>query len=349
MAQTDCQACGFDCQGLADALNRAEVKDPARCSPGGAETTLALRNILSPAGEAPPGAATKPAPSGTATEPSPSGAAIKPAPGPEDGDFLTFLGTGTSYGIPMLGCDCAVCRSDDPRDRRWRSSVLLESRGQRLLIDAGPDLRAQFLRHQLSRLDAVFITHAHADHMMGLDDLRPLSLQGDRALPIFADPPTAETLRVTFPYIFAQKKRRLGIPWMTLVEISPGVAFEAAGMRAMAFEVEHGRGRNLGLRVGDFVYLSDCKRIPERARQVMAGVKWLALDMLREELHPTHLCLEESRALVRDLGGPRTCYIHMSHEVSHSTVGRHLPPYETLAFDGAKFALGDLLRSALSN
>lgn len=247
---------------------------------------------------------------------------------------LTFLGTGTSYGVPQIGCECAVCRSEDPRNKRTRCSAVLEVEGVRLLIDAAPDFRAQALRERVNEIDGVFITHVHADHIFGLDDLRPLSLNRDTPLPIFADAETSALLRQVFGYIFSTELRRENVPWMVLHEIVAGEPFQLGTASFLPFPVEHGRWSCLGIRYGDFAYITDAKRIPDESKGHLAGVRALCLDLLREDLHPTHMSKDESLATVEELGSPQTWFIHMGHEIEHATFDASLPSHCNLAYDG---------------
>lgn len=248
-------------------------------------------------------------------------------------DRLRFLGTGTSYGIPMVGCQCDVCLSDDPKNKRLRSSVMFEVDDRRILIDTTPDLRQQLLRSGISDVDGIVITHVHADHVFGMDDLRPISLRRSEALPVVALPEAAALLRTTFPYIFAQKSRREGLPWMDLIEVEPGETFSIAGVEFTAFVAEHGRGRTMGVRHRNAAYLTDAKVLAPDDRAILRGVELLVLDMLREEWHPTHLNLADALEITEDAGNPRTYFIHMSHEVDHATLSARLPSHTTLAYD----------------
>ena len=249
-------------------------------------------------------------------------------------DQITFLGTGTSYGVPMIGCRCAVCRSDSPRNQRLRCSALLESRGTKVMFDVTPDFRTQALRVGLDRLDAVVITHVHADHVMGLDDLRPLSLARDEALPVYALPEACTELRTIFGYVFATEKKRMGLPWLALKEVEPGETFRVGPLEFDTCALPHGRGRTLGIRRGDFAYLTDLKSLPTTAAESLRGINRLALDHLRVEPHPTHLCRAEALDIWKELGRPRTWFIHMGHEVDHEPYDAELPEGTSLAYDG---------------
>ena len=247
---------------------------------------------------------------------------------------LHFLGTGTSYGIPMVGCHCDVCSSEDSRNKRLRTSVIFEVEERRILIDTTPDLRQQLLRTGIEDVDGIIITHIHADHVFGMDDLRPISLRRKSPLPVIALPEAAELLRITFPYIFAQKSRREGLPWMELIEVEPGEAFEVAGVSFTSFVAAHGHGRTMGVRWRDVSYLTDAKVLDPAARSIIRGSTLFILDMLREEWHPTHLNLTDALELITDVGHPRTHFIHMSHEVDHPALSLRLPAHTSLAYDG---------------
>ncbi len=249
-------------------------------------------------------------------------------------DRLHFLGTGTSYGIPMVGCHCDVCGSDDPHNKRLRSSVLFEVVNKRILVDTNPDLRQQLLRSGTEDVDGIIITHIHADHVFGMDDLRPISLRRMTPLPVVALPEAAALLRTTFPYIFAQKSRREGLPWMDLIEVEPNEDFTVADVPFTSFVAAHGNGRTMGVRYRDTTYLTDAKVIAPDARAIIAGSRLLVLDMLREEPHPTHLNLTDALEIVGSAGNPRTYFIHMSHEVDHATLSARLPSHTSLAHDG---------------
>jgi phosphoribosyl 1,2-cyclic phosphate phosphodiesterase len=246
---------------------------------------------------------------------------------------LTFLGTGTSMGVPTLGCDCRVCRSADPRDNRTRPSVAIEFKGHCVLIDTGPDFRQQALRSGLKRVDAVFYTHSHADHILGLDDLRPLSFQhGGKSLPLFADETTEAVLRRIFDYTFSKDSK---YPTSARVEIHRLQPIqELFGAKFERLAVSHGESVINGFRFGSAAYLTDMSDIPPQTIEQLRGLDVLILDALRHTPHPTHSHLEKSLAYVRELQPKRAYFTHMSHDICHQEVQATLPPNVYLAHDG---------------
>jgi len=244
---------------------------------------------------------------------------------------LTFLGTGTSMGVPTLGCDCRVCRSPDPRDHRLRPSVLVEYGGHAVVIDTSPDFRQQALRAGIKRVDAVLYTHSHADHILGLDDLRPFNLkQGD--IPLYANRATQEMLRRAFPYVFGQATRHSSAPSVDLREING--PFELFGRRILPLPVAHGEMEVLGFRVGRAAYLTDFSAIPPPVMEQLRELDLLVLDALRDRPHPNHSTVENSVALVRELRPRRAYFTHIAHDLAHEETNRRLPPGVELAYDG---------------
>ncbi|HTH13131.1 MAG TPA: MBL fold metallo-hydrolase [Spirochaetia bacterium] len=245
---------------------------------------------------------------------------------------LTFWGTGTSTGVPMVGCDCAVCRSSDPRNRRRRASVLLETDGHHWLIDAGPDFRIQALEARLGDLDGVFLTHAHADHILGLDDLRPLSWK--KTVPVWADARTTSHVRAAFPYFFEEGDGKTSRPRLDFREIRPDVPIEVPGLRVRPVPVHHGDATILGFRVGRLAYLTDCNGIPATSLPLLEDLDILILGALRPRPHPTHFSLDEAVAMAAKVGARRTYFTHFSHEVDHSVWAATLAEGLFPAYDG---------------
>jgi phosphoribosyl 1,2-cyclic phosphate phosphodiesterase len=251
---------------------------------------------------------------------------------------LTFLGTGTSFGVPQLGCHCEVCRSPDPRDRRTRVGALIETDdGTRLLIDTPPELRVQLIAADIDRIDAVFFTHDHADHTHGIDDLRAISVRRGAALPIYGARETLDGLARRFPYIFDDTVRPL--PGTSKPEGQPrpladGESVELGGMTITAVAVPHGPFSVYGYRIGPLAYITDAKSVPPRAMTQMRGARVLVINALFRTEHPTHLSIPEAVKVARELGAERTFLTHLTHDNRHADLEAELPPGIAPAFDG---------------
>jgi phosphoribosyl 1,2-cyclic phosphate phosphodiesterase len=230
---------------------------------------------------------------------------------------VTFLGTGTSHGVPMIGCDCATCHSTDPRDSRLRPSIYVEAPGRgRILVDSSTDLRQQALRYNVTRVDAVVYTHSHADHILGLDELRRFNMLQAGSIPCYADARTWAALKKTFFYVFDEMARQGGgIPQLEVREIDG--PFEAAGVRIVPVPILHGRTPILGLRFGTFAYLTDCSAIPDTSWPLLAGVETLVIDALRHKPHPTHFTVAEAVAAIERIAPVRAYLTHMAHDLPH--------------------------------
>jgi phosphoribosyl 1,2-cyclic phosphate phosphodiesterase len=249
--------------------------------------------------------------------------------------IVTFLGTGTSTGVPVVGCACRVCTSGDPRDKRLRQSVKIEAGGKYLLIDTTPDLRLQLLRDPIPRLDFILYTHSHSDHLMGLDDIRPFNFRQRETVHAFASPSTAKAVRRAFAYIWDQSQAGGGKPQLELHEIDGPFTHE--GVEIIPLPVQHGDWTILGFRVGPFAYITDTNGIPDETMRLLEGVESLALDALRPApKHPTHFVIEEALAAAQKIGAKETWLIHLAHEVSHAEVERGLPGGVRVAYDGLK-------------
>jgi phosphoribosyl 1,2-cyclic phosphate phosphodiesterase len=253
---------------------------------------------------------------------------------------LTFLGTGTSHGVPMIGCECAVCRSDDARDRRSRPSVLLDLPPLSVLIDTATDLREQALRNHLSRVDAILFTHSHADHVMGLDDVRRFNELQKETIPCFASADTVGELRRTFNYIFDPNTAKGGgVPRIALHTLIG--AFCLGRYEVTPVPIWHGKRRIFGYRIGGLAYLTDCSAIPDESWPLLEGLDCLVLDALRERPHPTHFSLDEALAAVARLRPARALFTHIAHDLPHAATCARLPAGVELAYDGLtlQFAL----------
>jgi phosphoribosyl 1,2-cyclic phosphate phosphodiesterase len=245
---------------------------------------------------------------------------------------VTLLGTGTSTGVPVPTCTCETCRSADPRDRRWRCSALLEWHDAAVLIDTSTDLRAQALAHGIRRIDAVLYTHAHADHVLGLDELRMFNWRQGGPVPAYGSPATLATITRTFWYVFDGSPSEHTRP---ALELRPVTApFELRGRQVVPVPVIHGRLPILGYRLGGFAYLTDVSTIPESSVALLADLDVLVLSALRHRPHPAHLTIESAVEQAQRLGAGRTYLTHLSHEVHHATHAARLPPGIELAYDG---------------
>jgi phosphoribosyl 1,2-cyclic phosphate phosphodiesterase len=252
---------------------------------------------------------------------------------------ITVLGSGTSTGVPVVGCDCKVCRSDKPRNKRLRPSVLLEEAGKVVLIDSGTDLRLQLLAAEVRQVDAVLYTHAHADHILGLDDLRPYCFRRSDGIPCYGSARTLAGLRQTFSYVFdGQPSEGGGKPVLELREIPAG-PFEAAGLELEAIPLQHGSREVYAYRRGAFAYATDTNYIAAESMDRLRGLEVLILDALRYRPHPTHFSIEEAVAVARDLGAGRTYFTHLSHDVDCDDLAFPLPPGMELAYDGLRFEI----------
>lgn len=250
---------------------------------------------------------------------------------------LTLLGTGTSSGVPQIGCDCAVCRSSDPRDRRSRTAALIETADATLLIDTPPELRLQLIATRTKRLDAVLYTHEHADHVHGIDDLRMFSRRGERPLPLYGAESMLGYLRESYRYIFDPAARPLpgtSKPRLELHTLEAGQLAEIAGVAVLPLAFSHGSGSVLGFRIGPLGYVTDAKAVgaPERAK--LAGLELLVLNALWWRPHPTHLSIPEAVEAAQAIGARRTLLTHLTHETGHADLAARLPAGIEPGYDG---------------
>ena len=250
---------------------------------------------------------------------------------------IVLLGTGTSTGIPMLGCTCEVCRSTDPRDRRTRCSALISWGERNILIDTSTDLHQQAMREHLGHVDGVLYTHAHADHVHGIDDLRAFNMVSKDSIPIYGSPATMALIQQNFQYIFNGESSAGFRPRLDSWQV--GGPFCLFGLPIEPILLEHGPGEASGYRIGPFAYLTDCNAIPESSQERLRGLDILVLDGLRFRSHPSHFCISEAIELAQRIGARRTFLTHLCHEVSHSRDSRKLPSGIELAYDGQCFSL----------
>ena len=247
---------------------------------------------------------------------------------------LTFLGTGTSTGVPSIGCDCETCRSEDPRDKRLRVSVLIEHGGQTVLVDTSADFRQQALRHDIRWLDAVLITHCHADHIFGLDDIRPLNFRHG-ALGVYANERAWRDIRRIFQYIFQPAYFGGGLPQVIAHTVEPFAPFcLGKDLQVTPLEVVHGRLPVVAYRFNDFAYATDLNEIPPATIEALRDLDVLVLDCLRFKEHPTHLWLERALAYIEELRPRRAFLTHIAHDFKHARDSARLPAGVAFAYDG---------------
>lgn len=249
---------------------------------------------------------------------------------------ITFTGTGTSQGIPVIACPCDVCQSEDSRDKRLRSSIHIQTDTASIVIDTGPDFRQQMLRENIKQLDAVVFTHEHKDHTAGLDDVRAFNFVHQKAMKVYATKQVQEALKREFAYAFADTKYP-GVPEITLEEIDSDNPFIINGLTFIPILVYHYKLPVLGFRVGDFTYITDANFIPEEEKEKIKGSKVIVINTLRRQTHISHYTLDEAIALMEELKPEKAYFTHISHQLGkHEDVSKELPPYIHLAFDGLK-------------
>jgi len=263
---------------------------------------------------------------------------------------VTVLGSGTSHGVPAIGCDCDVCRSTDPKDQRTRPSILIEINGgadgaapraasafaasvTSILVDTSTDLRMQAIANHVRRVDAILFTHSHADHVFGLDDVRRYNQMQQSSIPCFADAETMASLQRMFAYVFdASTQKGGGIPQLSLFRI--GGPFSLGGVEIVPVPLFHGRLPVLGFRIGAFAYLTDCNRIPDHAWPLLDGVRTVIIDALRRRPHSTHFSVDEAIAAVGRMRADRAYFTHVCHDLGHAATNAQLPAGMELAYDG---------------
>jgi phosphoribosyl 1,2-cyclic phosphate phosphodiesterase len=249
---------------------------------------------------------------------------------------ITFLGTGTSQGVPVIACECDVCNSADEHDKRLRTSLLIETGETCLLIDAGPDFRQQMLREKVKKIDSILLTHEHKDHIAGLDDVRAFNHKSQDAVDIWAEERVLKALKKEYSYVFSEYQYP-GIPKMRLNDI-PGHAFKINDVSIEPVRVFHYRLPVFGFRIGNFAYITDANYIPEESKEKLFGVKFLVINALRKEKHISHFTLREAIDFIHEISPKKAFITHISHQMGlHAAVTSELPSGISLAYDGLVF------------
>ena len=249
---------------------------------------------------------------------------------------IKILGTGTSQGVPVIACNCKVCQSTDPNDKRLRTSALIETQGVNIVIDAGPDFRQQMLREKVNDIDAILITHEHRDHIAGLDDVRAFNFMNQKPVDIYAETRVQEAIKSNFSYSFSDKKYP-GTPQIHFHDLV-NETFELKGIKITPIRAYHYKLPVFGFRIGDFTYLTDLNYISEEEKQKLHGTKYLVIDALRKQKHISHYSLSEAVSLIRELSPKRAYITHISHQMGlHHEVNEELPREISLAYDGLRF------------
>lgn len=246
---------------------------------------------------------------------------------------ITFLGTGTSQGVPVIACGCTICLSSDEHDKRLRTSVLLEANDTSVVIDAGPDFRQQMLRENVTKLDGIILTHEHKDHIAGLDDVRAFNYKSQDAIDIYSEDRVQKVLKKEYSYVFSEYQYP-GIPKMRLIDI-PEDGFKIKNIQFLPIRVFHYRLPVYGFRAGNFAYITDANYIPEESKERLYGVKYLVINALRKEKHISHFSLREAMDFIRTISPKKAFITHISHQMGlHSVISKELPPEIALAYDG---------------
>lgn len=251
---------------------------------------------------------------------------------------ITFLGSGTSQGVPVIACHCKVCTSLNPKDQRLRSSILIESQEKTIVIDTGPDFRQQMLRAKVDKLDAVVFTHSHKDHIAGLDDVRAFNYKQQTAMDIYANQQVQEALKREFYYVFSDFKYP-GIPLLQIhdIDVAP---FSIGDITLLPIEVMHYKMPVLGFRIKDFTYITDAKTISEQEKEKIKGTRVLVINALQKEKHISHFTLEEAISFAKEIDAEQTYFTHISHRMgTHYEVSQELPSKIALAYDGLSFEI----------
>jgi phosphoribosyl 1,2-cyclic phosphate phosphodiesterase len=252
---------------------------------------------------------------------------------------IIFMGSGTSMGVPTVGCECAVCLSENPRNKRTRASLLVQAHNLNLLIDTASDFRAQAIRENLKRIDAVLYTHSHADHILGLDDLRPFSYYQQQHIPCFGNKESLDAISTMFRYVFSEPQPGGSIPRIDIRPVDGFFEFE--GLAVQPLPVLHGKLNVNGYRIGSMSYITDCSEIPEETYRLLRGTSVLILGVLRYAPHPTHLNVEKALRIIDKVEPDAAYFTHISHDFDHERTGSELPSNVYLSYDGLSLELNE--------
>ena len=250
---------------------------------------------------------------------------------------ITFLGTGTSHGVPIVGCECKTCNSKDPKNNRFRSSIYVKTSQKNILIDTSPDLRLQLLENNITDIDFVLFTHAHADHIMGFDDLRAVNRINKADIPCYGNQETLDALKRKFAYIFKDHHCKFAVPSVKLKEIEKPLDF--GSVKITPLPVKHNNDTVLGYKINNMAYITDCSFIPEESFELIKDIDLLILDALRYKKHPKHFNIDQAVQVIKDLEVKRAYLTHISHEIEHNEVNEELPEGIQLAYDGLKLTV----------
>ena len=245
---------------------------------------------------------------------------------------ITFLGTGTSHGVPVIACDCEVCKSDNSKNKRMRTSIHIKSKNYNLLIDTPPEMRLELIKNNIKNIDSVLMTHAHADHIMGFDDIRALNWFQGKEMPVYGDRKTLKHIKRVFPYIFSDENPGGGVPQVILKEIEREHTFKDLNVKAVP--IYHGDNKILAYRINNFAYLTDCSKIPVASMKLLEGIEYAAVDALRFEEHPTHMSVDQAVELINKLNLKHGYLTHISHRLDHKKLNDYLPENVSAAYDG---------------
>ncbi len=246
---------------------------------------------------------------------------------------IVFLGTGTSHGIPMIGCNCRVCKSSDPHDKRTRSSLYIETNSTSILIDTSPELRLQCIENNITHIDAILFTHAHADHILGLDDVRRFSANSNHPIPCYGNKPTIDCIKKMFSYAFRDLNQDYSERPKLSAHIISSDTFRINDLDIIPLKLLHGQDEILGYRIGNIAYCTDCSFIPDQTLEKLYNLDILILDALRFTPHPTHFNVSQAIKIAQKINAKKTYFTHIAHEIKHSELSKELPQGIYLAYD----------------